>query len=78
MIRFIAIVLTAFFARVKPVSSIAKPACMNITRKPPTSTQARFTEFSSGGVDAAVCARASNGNAKQRQRNENRGDQSGL
>src|SRR6266851_286228 len=44
MTMFIAIVLTAFFDRVNPVSSIAKPTCMNITRKPPTSTQARLSE----------------------------------
>ena len=64
MIRFIAIVLTAFLARVNPVSTIANPSCMNITRNPAISSHARFSEFSSGGVDAAVCARAINGNAK--------------
>src|SRR5579863_8848454 len=42
MTMFIAIVLTAFFARVKPVSTSAKPACMNITRNPPTRTQSRL------------------------------------
>src|SRR5215467_14598114 len=42
--RFIAIVLTAFLDRVKPVSTIAKPACMNITRNPHPSTQARFCD----------------------------------
>src|SRR5271165_3021792 len=62
MIRFIAIVLTAFFDRVNPVSTIANPSCMNITRKPAISSHARLSELSSGGDDAAVCAHASNGN----------------
>src|SRR5215472_2559024 len=56
MIRFIAIVLTAFFERVNPVSSIANPSCMNITRNAATRSHARFNELSSGGIDAAVCA----------------------
>ena len=38
-IMFIAIVWPAFFAWVKPVSTIAKPACMNMTRKPAKSVQ---------------------------------------
>ena len=37
--KFIDMVCAAFFARVKPVSTIAKPACMNMTRKPATSVQ---------------------------------------
>src|SRR5277367_1161788 len=44
MIRFIAMVLTALRERVKPVSSIAKPTCMNMTRNPQTSTQARLSD----------------------------------
>src|SRR2546422_4515252 len=32
--KFIIIVCATFFARVKPVSTSAKPACMNMTRKP--------------------------------------------
>ena len=56
--KFIAIVLTAFLARVKPVSSIAKPSCMNITRKPPTSTQARLSDCSRPAAGAASWARA--------------------
>src|SRR6266542_6203250 len=52
MTRFIAIVLAALRARVKPVSTIAKPACMNITRNAARSTQARFSAVSSdGGTD---------------------------
>jgi hypothetical protein len=31
---FIIIVWATFLARVKPVSTSAKPACMNMTRKP--------------------------------------------
>ena len=31
--------LPAFFARVKPVSTIAKPACMNQTRMAPIKNQ---------------------------------------
>ena len=56
-------VLTAFFERVNPVSTIANPSCMNITRKPAISSHARFSELSSGGDDAAVCARATDENS---------------
>jgi hypothetical protein len=34
--KFMVAVWAAFFARVNPTSTIAKPACMNITRKPAT------------------------------------------
>ncbi len=51
---FIAIVLTAFLARVKPVSTIAKPTCMNITRNPASSTQSRFSATS--GAMAVGCS----------------------
>ena len=37
--KFIAITCAAFLARHKPVSTNAKPACMNMTRKPVTSVQ---------------------------------------
>src|SRR5467141_762082 len=40
--KFIVMVCAAFFARVKPVSTRAKPACMNITRKPATSVQTKL------------------------------------
>src|SRR5882672_2606073 len=40
--KFIAIVWATFFARVRPVSTRAKPACMNITRKPATSVQTKL------------------------------------
>ena len=37
--RFFMMMLPAFFARVKPVSTIAKPACMNQTRMAPIKNQ---------------------------------------
>ena len=40
---FIPIVCAAFFSRVKPVSTSAKPPCMNITRAPPMQIQSRLT-----------------------------------
>src|SRR5882762_8450443 len=40
--KFMVIVCAAFFARVKPVSTSAKPACMNITRNPATSVQTKL------------------------------------
>src|SRR6266699_4767237 len=40
--KFMVMVCAAFFARVKPVSTSAKPACMNITRKPATSVQTKL------------------------------------
>ena len=43
--KFIAMVCAAFFARVKPVSTIAKPACMNMTRKPVTSVHMMLMEI---------------------------------
>src|SRR5437763_13037778 len=46
MTRFIPMVLTAFLARVNPVSTIAKPTCMNITRNPAMSTHARLSDCS--------------------------------
>src|ERR1700716_4350837 len=46
MTKFIAIVGTAFFALVNPVSTSAKPTCMNITRNAASTTQARFSACS--------------------------------
>src|ERR1035441_76829 len=63
MIKFIAMVLTAFLERVNPVSTIANPSCMNITRNPATSSHARFSELSSGGDDAGAWGRASDENS---------------
>ncbi len=41
--KFVIMTCIALFARQKPVSTIAKPACMNITMKPVTSTQTKLT-----------------------------------
>src|SRR3954454_12050818 len=38
----------AFFAREKPISRKAKPACMNITRQPATITQIELIPIESG------------------------------
>src|SRR5216117_2988296 len=40
--KFIIIVWLAFFARANPVSTIANPACMNMTRKPVTKVQTKL------------------------------------
>ena len=37
--KFMLIVCAAFLARQNPVSTIAKPACMNMTRNPARSVQ---------------------------------------
>ena len=42
---FIAIVWAAFLARQRPVSTIAKPACMNITRKPASKVHTMLIEI---------------------------------
>ena len=43
-IRFFMMMLPAFFARVKPVSTMAKPACMKNTRAAAISTQMVLTD----------------------------------
>src|SRR3954467_15100135 len=40
--KFMLMVWAAFFARQKPDSTIAKPACMNMTRKPQTSVHTKL------------------------------------
>src|SRR5690349_19942836 len=40
--KFIIMVWLAFLARQSPVSTIAKPACMNMTRKPQTSVHTKL------------------------------------
>src|SRR5258708_5917813 len=40
--KFIIMVWLALLARVKPVSTMAKPACMNITRKPVTKVHTKL------------------------------------
>src|SRR5438270_8560431 len=56
--KFMVIVCAAFLARVNPVSTIAKPACMNITRNPATSVHTKLiaTVFA---AEAALAALAS-------------------
>ena len=44
MTMFIIIVCAAFFARVKPVSTSANPACMKSTRTPPSISQVTLIE----------------------------------
>jgi len=53
--KFIVMVWAAFLARVKPVSTIAKPACMNITRNPATRVQTKLmaTVFAAAAAFAA-------------------------
>ncbi len=49
----------AFFARVKPVSTSAKPACMAKTRTPPRSVQTMFRfVWTASAVGAASSAHA--------------------
>ena len=40
--KFIDMVWAAFLARMRPVSTSANPACMNMTRKPATSVQTKL------------------------------------
>ena len=42
--KFMAIVCDAFFARPKPASTMAKPACMNITKKPAINVHTKLIE----------------------------------
>ncbi len=43
--KFMEKVWAAFLARVKPVSTMANPACMNMTRKPQTRVQTMLMEI---------------------------------
>src|SRR5689334_12485469 len=43
--KFMVTVWAAFLARVKPVSTMANPACMNMTRNPATRVQTRLMEL---------------------------------
>src|SRR6266542_1396561 len=55
--KFIVIVCAAFFARQNPVSTIAKPACINMTRKPVISVQTMLMAI-------LLCPTASNASIK--------------
>ena len=48
--RIFAITVPAFLPREKPISRKAKPACMNITRMPATSTQTELMPTSNGSL----------------------------
>src|SRR6266568_4538910 len=61
--KFIVMVCAAFFARVKPVSTSAKPACMNITRKPATSVQTKLIATVLAADASAVALRSESGAA---------------
>src|SRR5947209_10694739 len=56
--KFMVIVCAAFLARVNPVSTIAKPACMNITRNPATNVHTKLiaTVFAAEAALAALRA----------------------
>ena len=43
--KFIAMVWATFLERVRPVSTSAKPACMNMTKKPHSIVHTRFAEM---------------------------------
>src|SRR2546428_7961300 len=61
--KFMVIVCAAFFARVNPVSTIAKPACMNITRNPATSVHTKLmaTVFAAAAALAALASESAAG-----------------
>src|SRR6266536_3687571 len=61
--KFIVIVWAAFLARVNPVSTIAKPACMNITRNPATSVHTKLmaTVFAAAAALAAWASESAAG-----------------
>src|SRR5258706_13141869 len=70
--KFMVIVWPAFLARVKPVSTSAKPACMNITRNPASSVHTKLIEVELAAVwvatesilaPAAACANSATGDA---------------
>src|SRR5437588_12229551 len=56
--KFMVMVWAAFLARVNPVSTMANPACMNITRNPATSVQTKLmaTVFAAAAAFAAVAS----------------------
>lgn len=56
--RFFIFVLGAFFARVKPVSTIVKPACMKKTRLAAAIDHTRFRFFCISGASGIFSANA--------------------
>src|SRR5881409_1096263 len=61
--KFIVIVCAAFLARVNPVSTIANPACMNITRNPATNVHTKLiaTVFAAEAALAALASESAAG-----------------
>src|SRR3954454_9140615 len=57
--RIFATTVPAFLPREKPISRKAKPACMNITRMPATSTQTELSPTSSGSLPSVANLRVS-------------------
>src|SRR5438093_11582509 len=57
------IVCAAFLARLNPVSTIAKPACMNITRNPATNVHTKLiaTVFAAEAALAALASESAAG-----------------
>ena len=55
--RIFAITVPAFLPREKPISRKAKPACMNITRMPATSTQTELIPTSIGSLPSLARSR---------------------
>ena len=56
--KFIDMVCAAFLARMRPVSTSAKPACMNMTRKPAISIQTKLMEKMPCEADCATASTA--------------------
>src|SRR2546422_1057069 len=61
--KFMVMVCAAFFARVKPVSTIENPACMNITRNPATSVHTKLiaTVFAAEAALASLASESAAG-----------------
>jgi hypothetical protein len=61
--KFMVMVCAAFLARVNPVSTIAKPACMNITRNPATNVHTKLiaTVFAAEAALAALARESAAG-----------------
>ena len=56
IVKFVMTTWAACFARQKPVSTSAKPACMKTTRAAPITIQRRFSEISPWVRDPSVVA----------------------
>ena len=56
--KFIENVSAAFFARIRPVSTRAKPACMKMTKKPAINTHMKLIEKKLREEDCATASSA--------------------